>query len=102
MNISGLQPDKTYVFTVVGVSSGRLGESSESLTVTTQKEVHVAGPPTLVIATAVSASAILVQWQAPEYANGPVVKYQVFYVEVHAVLLFKACTNGVLSCLINH
>ncbi|XP_072152438.1 neogenin isoform X4 [Bemisia tabaci] len=81
VNISGLQPDKTYVFTVVGVSSGRLGESSESLTVTTQKEVHVAGPPTLVIATAVSASAILVQWQAPEYANGPVVKYQVFYVE---------------------
>ncbi|XP_015837098.1 neogenin isoform X4 [Tribolium castaneum] len=81
INIAGLTPSKVYHFRVVAINSVGAGVSSESLTVTTQSEEHVASAPTHFVAYATSPRTIYLNWRPPETPNGNILRYMVYYME---------------------
>ncbi|GLH00170.1 Contactin [Gryllus bimaculatus] len=82
-NIPGLMPDKLYHFRVVAYNEQGAGASSETLSIRTDPEVHVLGPPRSLAAIPVSPNALLVIWQPPVDAPaGPPQGYKLFYMEV--------------------
>ena len=85
VNIPGLNPDRVYYFRVVAYNTRGHGESSEQLQVTTKPEVHVPGPPGDLQVVPTSATSLLVRWNPPELSNGPVLHYNLFYMEVGVV-----------------
>lgn len=82
INIAGLMPERVYHFRVAGINSFGMGQSSDSLTITTQAEEHVASAPLQFDAFATSPHSIHVSWKVPEISNGPILRYIVYYMEV--------------------
>ncbi|RZC39998.1 neogenin, partial [Asbolus verrucosus] len=81
INIGDLTPSRVYHFRVVAINSNGMGVSSESLSVTTQADEHVASAPTHFITYATSPRNIHVSWRSPEVPNGKILRYTIYYME---------------------
>ncbi|XP_063919395.1 neogenin isoform X2 [Zophobas morio] len=81
INIGGLTPNRVYHFRVAAINANGTGVSSESLTVTTQAEEHVASAPTHFDAYATSPTNIHLSWRPPEVPNGIIHRYIIYYME---------------------
>lgn len=82
ITITGLIPDKHYLFRVTAVNEYGIGESSPRLKVTTKAEINLPGPALNVTATSNSPTSILVSWSRPEHGSENIKEYKLFYVEV--------------------
>ncbi|MBN3294320.1 DCC protein, partial [Polypterus senegalus] len=82
ISIDNLKPEATYSFRVVAYNDRGPGESSQVLKVSTQPELQVPGPVENMQALATSPTSILVSWEVPAYANGPIQGYRLFCTEV--------------------
>ncbi|KRT85842.1 Immunoglobulin, partial [Oryctes borbonicus] len=81
INIRNLRPNCVYHFRVVAYNNYGSGQSSKSLTVTTQAEENVPSAPQKFAAYATGSHSIRVAWAPSEVPNGHIVKYVVYYVE---------------------
>ncbi|NXI43144.1 DCC protein, partial [Galbula dea] len=81
LTVGNLKPEETYTFRVVAYNEWGAGESSQQVKVITQPEVQVPGPVENLQAVATSPTSILVSWDPPAYANGPVEGYRLFCIE---------------------
>ncbi|CAG7836151.1 unnamed protein product, partial [Allacma fusca] len=81
INVQGLQPNKRYTFRVVPYNDKGAGVSSREITVLTQPEVDVPGPPRFLKAWPSSPTKVHLQWAPPEQTHGNVMKYKVYYAE---------------------
>jgi len=82
ITITGLIPDKHYLFRVIAVNEYGNGESSPRLKVMTKTEINLPGPPLNVTAKATSSSSIYVSWSRPEYGSENLKEYKLFYLKV--------------------
>ncbi|NXG43178.1 DCC protein, partial [Psilopogon haemacephalus] len=81
LTVGNLKPEETYTFRVVAYNEWGPGESSQPIKVATQAELQVPGPvenPQVVV---ISPTSILISWDPPAYANGPVQGYRIFCTE---------------------
>ncbi|KAJ3649131.1 hypothetical protein Zmor_020890 [Zophobas morio] len=69
------------VINPAAINANGTGVSSESLTVTTQAEEHVASAPTHFDAYATSPTNIHLSWRPPEVPNGIIHRYIIYYME---------------------
>ncbi|XP_038258330.1 netrin receptor DCC isoform X2 [Dermochelys coriacea] len=81
LTVGNLKPEETYTFRVVAYNEWGPGESSQSIKVATQPELQVPGPVENLRAVSTSPTSILLSWEAPAYANGPVQGYRLFCTE---------------------
>ncbi|XP_027837989.1 neogenin isoform X2 [Aphis gossypii] len=81
ITISGLLPDKHYLFRVMAVNEYGIGESSPRLKVMTKAEINLPGQPYNVTAKAVSPTSIYVSWSRPEYGSENLKEYKLFYMK---------------------
>ncbi|KAG6930424.1 DCC netrin 1 receptor [Chelydra serpentina] len=81
LTVGNLKPEETYVFRVVAYNEWGPGESSQSIKVATQPELQVPGPVENLRAVSTSPTSILLSWEPPAYANGPVQGYRLFCTE---------------------
>ncbi|XP_069483084.1 netrin receptor DCC isoform X2 [Ambystoma mexicanum] len=81
LTVGNLTPEETYVFRVVAYNEWGPGESSLPAKVATQPELQVPGPVENPQAVSTSPTSILISWETPAYANGPVQGYRVFCTE---------------------
>ncbi|NXN38622.1 DCC protein, partial [Rhinoptilus africanus] len=79
--VGNLKPEETYTFRVVAYNEWGPGESSQPVKVATQPELQVPGPVENLRAVSTSPTSILVSWDPPAYANGPVQGYRLFCTE---------------------
>lgn len=93
INVGGLTPSRVYDFRVVAINSKGMGVSSESLSVTTQAEEHVASSPLHFNAYATTPRNILVSWRPPEIPNGIILRYTVYYMETSTSIEHNIDTN---------
>ncbi|NXJ70133.1 DCC protein, partial [Rostratula benghalensis] len=82
LTVGNLKPEETYTFRVVAYNEGGPGESSQPIKVATQPELQVPGPVENLRAVSTSPTTILVSWDPPAYANGPVQGYRLFLTEM--------------------
>ncbi|XP_074933177.1 netrin receptor DCC [Phalacrocorax aristotelis] len=81
LTVGNLKPEETYTFRVVAYNEWGPGESSQPVKVATQPELQVPGPVENIRAVSTSPTSILVSWDPPAYANGPVQGYRLFCTE---------------------
>ncbi|KAF1578683.1 Netrin receptor DCC, partial [Eudyptes moseleyi] len=81
LTVGNLKPEETYTFRVVAYNEWGPGESSQPIKVATQPELQVPGPVENLRAVSTSPTSILVSWDPPAYANGPVQGYRLFCTE---------------------
>ncbi|NXN48911.1 DCC protein, partial [Rynchops niger] len=81
LTVGNLKPEETYAFRVVAYNEWGPGESSQPVKVATQPELQVPGPVENLRAVSTSPTSILVSWDPPAYANGPVQGYRLFCTE---------------------
>ncbi|XP_026569435.1 netrin receptor DCC [Pseudonaja textilis] len=81
LTVGNLKPEETYTFRVVAYNEWGPGESSQPIKVATQPELQVPGPVENLQAVSVSPTSILITWEPPAYANGPVQGYKLYYTE---------------------
>ncbi|NXA51206.1 DCC protein, partial [Nothocercus julius] len=81
LTVGNLRPEETYTFRVVACNEWGPGESSPPVKVATQPELQVPGPVENLRAVSTSPTSILVSWDPPAYANGPVQGYRLFCTE---------------------
>uniref|UniRef100_A0A674HUA2 DCC netrin 1 receptor n=1 Tax=Terrapene triunguis TaxID=2587831 RepID=A0A674HUA2_9SAUR len=81
LTVGNLKPEETYTFRVVAYNEWGPGESSQSIKVVTQPELQVPGPVENLRAVSTSPTSILLSWEPPAYANGPVQGYRLFCTE---------------------
>ncbi|NWX87347.1 DCC protein, partial [Nothoprocta pentlandii] len=81
LTVGNLRPEETYTFRVVACNEMGPGESSPPIKVATQPELQVPGPVENLRAVSTSPTSILVSWDPPAYANGPVQGYRLFCTE---------------------
>ncbi|XP_050800593.1 netrin receptor DCC isoform X1 [Gopherus flavomarginatus] len=81
LTVGNLKPEVTYTFRVVAYNEWGPGESSQSIKVVTQPELQVPGPVENLRAVSTSPTSILLSWEPPAYANGPVQGYRLFCTE---------------------
>ncbi|XP_060844411.1 neogenin isoform X2 [Rhopalosiphum padi] len=81
ITISGLLPDKYYLFRVMAVNEYGIGESSPRLKVMTKAEINLPGQPYNVTAKAVSPTSIYVSWSRPEHGSENLKEYKLFYMK---------------------
>ncbi|XP_075582412.1 netrin receptor DCC [Pelecanus crispus] len=81
LTVGNLKPEQTYTFRVVAYNEWGPGESSQPVKVATQPELQVPGPVENLRAVSTSPTSILVSWDPPAYANGPVQGYRLFCTE---------------------
>ncbi|NXI54769.1 DCC protein, partial [Chloroceryle aenea] len=81
LTVGNLKPEETYTFRVVAYNERGPGESSQPVKVATQPELQVPGPVENLRAVSTSPTSILVSWDPPAYANGPVQGYRLFCTE---------------------
>ena len=81
ISLQGLLPATTYTLRILAHNEGGAGPpSTPPLTLTTQAEVEVPGPPAHLSATPVSAFSILISWQPPHQQPGKnIEKYKLYY-----------------------
>nr|XP_034956815.1 netrin receptor DCC [Zootoca vivipara] len=82
LTVGNLKPEETYTFRVVAYNEWGPGESSQPIKVATQPELQVPGPVENLRAVSVSPTSILITWEPPAYANGPVQGYRLYCTEV--------------------
>ena len=76
--MQGLQPGTRYQVRVVAHSDQGPGQTSSSLTITTQAEVELPGPPVNMTARPTSAFSILVTWDKPRGGHN-INKYKLYH-----------------------
>uniref|UniRef100_A0A8C4YNS3 DCC netrin 1 receptor n=1 Tax=Gopherus evgoodei TaxID=1825980 RepID=A0A8C4YNS3_9SAUR len=81
LTVGNLKPEVTYTFRVVAYNEWGPGESSQSIKVVTQPELQVPGPVENLRAVSTSPTSIILSWEPPAYANGPVQGYRLFCTE---------------------
>ncbi|XP_039400068.1 netrin receptor DCC isoform X2 [Mauremys reevesii] len=81
LTVGNLKPEETYTFRVVAYNEWGPGESSQSIKVVTQPELQVPGPVENLRAVPTSPTSVLLSWEPPAYANGPVQGYRLFCTE---------------------
>ncbi|NWS72979.1 DCC protein, partial [Crotophaga sulcirostris] len=81
LTVGNLKPEETYTFRVVAYNEWGPGESSQPIKVTMQPELQVPGPVENLRVVSTSPTSILVSWDPPAYANGPVQGYRLFCTE---------------------
>ncbi|XP_025206226.1 neogenin isoform X3 [Melanaphis sacchari] len=81
ITISGLLPDKHYLFRVMAVNEYGIGDSSPRLKVMTKAEINLPGQPYNVTAKAVSPTSIYVSWSRPEHGSENLKEYKLFYMK---------------------
>ncbi|KAM4709599.1 netrin receptor DCC [Discoglossus pictus] len=81
LTVGNLKPEESYSFRVVAYNEWGPGESSQPVKVVTQPELQVPGPVENLQVVSTSPTSILITWEAPAYANGPVQGYRVFCTE---------------------
>ncbi|KAF0761702.1 neogenin isoform X1 [Aphis craccivora] len=81
ITITGLLPNKHYLFRVMPVNEYGVGESSPRLKVMTKAEINLPGQPYNVTAKAVSPTSIYVSWSRPEYGSENLKEYKLFYMK---------------------
>ncbi|XP_025974644.2 netrin receptor DCC isoform X2 [Dromaius novaehollandiae] len=81
LTVGNLKPEETYTFRVVAYNEWGPGESSQPIKVATQPELQVPGPVENLRAVSTSPTSILVSWDPPAYANGPIQGYRLFCTE---------------------
>uniref|UniRef100_A0A6Q2Y686 DCC netrin 1 receptor n=1 Tax=Esox lucius TaxID=8010 RepID=A0A6Q2Y686_ESOLU len=82
LTVSNLKPEETYSFRVVAYNDQGPGESSQTLTLTTQPEsVQVPGPVENLQVESISPTSIQASWEPPAYANGPLLGYRLLWTE---------------------
>uniref|UniRef100_A0AAZ3QRX7 Netrin receptor DCC n=1 Tax=Oncorhynchus tshawytscha TaxID=74940 RepID=A0AAZ3QRX7_ONCTS len=81
MTVSNLKPEETYSFRVVAYNDNGPGERSETLKLTTQPELQVPGPVENLQVGSISPTSIQASWDAPGYANGPLLGYRLLWTE---------------------
>uniref|UniRef100_A0A8C7FUQ8 DCC netrin 1 receptor n=1 Tax=Oncorhynchus kisutch TaxID=8019 RepID=A0A8C7FUQ8_ONCKI len=81
MTVSNLKPEETYSFRVVAYNDNGPGERSETLKLTTQPELQVPGPVENLQVGSISPTSIQASWDAPVYANGPLLGYRLLWTE---------------------
>ncbi|NXA34668.1 DCC protein, partial [Eudromia elegans] len=81
LTVGNLRPEETYTFRVAACNEWGPGESSPPVKVATQPELQVPGPVENLRAVSTSPTSILVSWDPPGYANGPVQGYRLFCTE---------------------
>uniref|UniRef100_A0AAZ3PCM2 DCC netrin 1 receptor n=1 Tax=Oncorhynchus tshawytscha TaxID=74940 RepID=A0AAZ3PCM2_ONCTS len=84
MTVSNLKPEETYSFRVVAYNDNGPGERSETLKLTTQPELQVPGPVENLQVGSISPTSIQASWDAPGYANGPLLGYRLLWTETPA------------------
>ncbi|XP_063133192.1 netrin receptor DCC isoform X7 [Rattus norvegicus] len=82
LTVGNLKPEAMYTFRVVAYNEWGPGESSQPIKVATQPELQVPGPVENLHAVSASPTSILITWEPPAYANGPVQGYRLFCTEV--------------------
>nr|XP_024651024.1 netrin receptor DCC isoform X6 [Macaca nemestrina] len=82
LTVGNLKPEAMYTFRVVAYNEWGPGESSQPIKVATQPELQVPGPVENLQAVSTSPTSILITWEPPAYANGPVQGYRLFCTEV--------------------
>uniref|UniRef100_A0A8C0SEA5 Netrin receptor DCC n=2 Tax=Canis lupus familiaris TaxID=9615 RepID=A0A8C0SEA5_CANLF len=82
LTVGNLKPEAMYTFRVVAYNEWGPGESSQPIKVATQPELQVPGPVENLHAVSTSPTSILITWEPPAYANGPVQGYRLFCTEV--------------------
>uniref|UniRef100_A0A4W2DRF9 Uncharacterized protein n=1 Tax=Bos indicus x Bos taurus TaxID=30522 RepID=A0A4W2DRF9_BOBOX len=80
--VGNLKPEAMYTFRVAAYNQWGPGESSQPIKVATQPELQVPGPVENLQAVSTSPTSILITWEPPAYANGPVQGYRLFCTEV--------------------
>ncbi|XP_049554097.1 netrin receptor DCC-like [Orcinus orca] len=80
--VGNLKPEAMYTFRVVAYNEWGPGESSQPIKVATQPELQVPGPVENLQAVSTSPTSVLITWEPPAYANGPVQGYRLFCTEV--------------------
>ncbi|XP_044744590.1 neogenin isoform X2 [Coccinella septempunctata] len=91
--IDGLIPGRVYHFRVVPFSAKTMGQTSKTLTITTQAEEHVPSPPLSFEAYATGPRSIHVSWRPPENPIGLIEKYTVYYMETRSSIEHHIDTN---------
>ncbi|KAM4808143.1 netrin receptor DCC [Rhinophrynus dorsalis] len=81
LTVGNLKPEETYAFRVVAYNEWGPGESSQPIRVVTQPELQVPGPVESLQVISTAPTSILISWEPPAYANGPVQGYRVFCTE---------------------
>ncbi|XP_076992205.1 netrin receptor DCC-like [Tamandua tetradactyla] len=81
LTVGNLKPEAMYTFRVVAYNEWGPGESSQPIKVATQPELQVPGPVENLQAVSTSPTSILITWEPPAYANGPVQGYRLFCTE---------------------
>ncbi|XP_062455460.1 netrin receptor DCC [Rhea pennata] len=81
LTVGNLKPEETYTFRVVAYNEWGPGESSQPVKVATQPELQVPGPVENLRAASTSPTSILISWDPPAYANGPIQGYRLFCTE---------------------
>uniref|UniRef100_A0A2I3HA83 Netrin receptor DCC n=1 Tax=Nomascus leucogenys TaxID=61853 RepID=A0A2I3HA83_NOMLE len=82
LTVGNLKPEAMYTFRVVAYNEWGPGESSQPIKVATQPELQVPGPVENLQAVSTSPTSVLITWEPPAYANGPVQGYRLFCTEV--------------------
>ncbi|XP_056595859.1 neogenin isoform X2 [Triplophysa dalaica] len=78
VTIQNLVPDTKYTFRVVSSNANGPGESSTPLTVATQPEVQLPGPPPNVQVMSVGSTSVTLSWERPLTGNGEIHTYKLF------------------------
>ncbi|XP_064863729.1 netrin receptor DCC [Oncorhynchus nerka] len=81
LTVSNLKPEETYSFRVVAYNDNGPGERSETLKLTTPPELLVPGPVENLQVESISPTSIQASWDAPVYANGPLLGYRLLWTE---------------------
>ncbi|KAG9488366.1 hypothetical protein GDO78_007922 [Eleutherodactylus coqui] len=81
LTVGNLKPEETYSFRIVAYNEWGPGESSQPVKVATQPELQVPGPVENLQVISTSPTSILISWEPPAYANGPVQGYRVLCTE---------------------
>ncbi|XP_045548617.1 netrin receptor DCC isoform X3 [Salmo salar] len=82
LTVSNLKPEETYSFRVVAYNDNGPGERSETLKLTTPPELKVPGPVENLQVESISPTSIQASWDAPVYANGPLLGYRLLWTEI--------------------
>ncbi|XP_014665136.1 PREDICTED: neogenin-like [Priapulus caudatus] len=80
--ISDLLPGTPYIFRVIAYNVNGPGDTSATISIHTQPEVHLPGAPRSVRVRATSPYSMRITWQPPEFATGNVTGYRISYSEV--------------------
>uniref|UniRef100_A0AAZ3PNV8 Contactin-3 n=1 Tax=Oncorhynchus tshawytscha TaxID=74940 RepID=A0AAZ3PNV8_ONCTS len=81
LTVSNLKPEETYSFRVVAYNDNGPGERSATLKLTTPPELQVPGPVENLQVESISPTSIQASWDAPVYANGPLLGYRLLWTE---------------------